>query len=56
MASDVYEFAVMAWEVRTVFVVPLPGESLNGVGFVDRFSLGDLRSPMGVSSQELVRC
>jgi len=55
MAGDVRAFAILAWEVRTVFVVS-PDKYLNGVRFVDRFSLGDLRSPTGALSRVPIRC
>jgi len=55
VASDVYAFAILACEVRVKLTAPLD-TSLNGIGFVDRSSLGNLHSPTRVLSQAPIRC
>ena len=55
MVSDVYAFAVLAWEVRMKLAVCFDSP-LNEMGVVFRFSLGDLRFPMRVLSRGFIRC
>ena len=55
MASDVYAFSVLAWEVRMELVVPFDNP-LNETGFVLRFSPGDLRCPMRALFQGFIQC
>jgi len=55
MANDVYAFAILAWEVSLMFVVSLD-KPLNGIGLVDRFSLGSLHSPTRLLWPVLIRC
>ena len=47
MASNVHAFAVLAWEVRMELAASFDSP-LNEMGFVLRFSLGDLRFLMGM--------
>ena len=55
MASDVYAFAVLAWEVGAELIASL-NRSLNEIGFVFRFLLGELRFPMRALSQGFIQC
>jgi len=54
-ASDVYAFGVLAWEVSPT-LDRLMSESLNGVGPVLRFSLGEFHSLTRVGSQGFTQC
>ena len=54
MTGDVYAFSVLAWEVRVKMVTSLD-KPLNWIGFVGRFSLGNLRSQTRALSQELIQ-
>lgn len=54
-ASDVYAFAVLAWEVRMELVAFL-GKMLNEMEFIVRFFPGELRFPKRGLSQGLTRC
>ena len=54
MASDVYAFAILAWEVRAELIASLD-ELLNEMGFVVRLSLGNLRSLMRASSRAFIQ-
>ena len=54
MASDVYAFAILAWQVRMEFVAS-PNRPLNGTVFEVRFSLGDLHSPTRALSRRFIQ-
>ena len=54
-ASDVYAFATLAWEVRTVSVASLD-KPLNREWFLVRLSLGNLCSLRGALSQGSTQC
>ena len=55
MASDVYAFALLAWEVR-IELAASPDSPLNEMGFVLRFSLGGLRFPTKVLLRGFIQC
>jgi len=55
MASDVYAFAILAWEVRMKLTVCFDSP-LNEMGLVFRFSLDDLRFRMRALSRGFIRC
>ena len=55
MANDVYAFAFVIWEVRAEFITSFKN-ILNGMGFVFRFSLDELRFPMTLLSQGSIQC
>ena len=53
-ASDVYAFAVLAWEVRIELVASFDSP-LNEI-FMLRFSLGDLRFPTRALLRGFIQC
>jgi hypothetical protein len=55
MASDMYAFAVLAWEVRMEFTA-LVDKPLNGLGFMVRFLLGELRFPTKALLRGFIQC
>ena len=55
MASDVYAFAILAWEVRMEFVASL-NRPLNVMVFAVRFSLEGLHSPTRALSRGFIQC
>jgi len=55
MASDVYAFAILAWEVRMEFVASR-SQPLNGTIFAVRFSLDDPHSPTRALSRGFIQC
>ena len=54
MRSDVYAFAVLAWEVR-IQQVPSDYKPLSKVVWVVRFSQDELRSPIRASWRDFIR-
>jgi len=55
MASDVYAFAVLAWEVRVKLAFRFDSPP-NEMGLAFRFSLDDLRFRMRALSRGFIRC
>ena len=55
MASDVYAFAVLAWEVGMESTASLD-KPLNEMGFMVRFFLGEFRFPTRALSQRFIQC
>ena len=55
MADDVYAFGFVVWEVRMELMASFDN-ILNGMGFVFRFSLGEVRFLTVLLPQGSIRC